>query len=81
MVHRAAGVGIGQPLRNRLPYIDFVGEIVPTGISGELLNEPEGVGADVGGLTHARNIARRRGASKRTDPAFKLPNAGFCSGR
>ncbi len=81
MVNRATRVRIGKSLRNRLPYIDFVGEIVPAGISGELLDEPEGVGADVGGFSHARNIARRHGASKRADPAFKLPNASaatFC---
>ena len=81
MVHRAPRVGVGQTLRNRLPQIDFIREIVPAGISGELLNEPEGVWADVGGLTHAGNIARRRGTSKRADPAFKLSNVGFCSGR
>ena len=75
VVNRATRVCIGESLCNRLPYIDFVGEIVPAGISGKLLDEPEGVGADVGGLTHARNIERTHGASKRADPAFKVPNA------
>jgi len=75
VVHRATRVRIGESLRNRLPYIDFVGEIVPAGISGELLDEPEGVWADVGRLTHGRNIARTHGASKQAYPAFTLPNA------
>ena len=57
MVNRATSVGIGESVGDRLPYIDFVGEIVPAGISGELLDESQSVSADIGGLTHFRNVA------------------------
>lgn len=70
MVNRATCVSIGEPVSNRLPYINFVGEIVPAGISGELLDESQSVGADIGRLTHTRNIARKSDASKRSDPVF-----------
>ena len=72
MVNRATCVSIGEPLCYRLPYINFVGEIIPAGISGELLDQSQRVGADIGRLTHTRNIARKYDASKRSDPVSLL---------
>lgn len=74
MVDRATRVGIGESLRYRLPHIDFICEIVPAGIGGELFDETERVGADIGGLTHSRNIVRKHGASKQADPARRGVN-------
>lgn len=52
VIYDAPGVDVGNPLLDGLTYEDLVGDIVPTGLSRELIDQTLGVGADVVGVSH-----------------------------
>lgn len=53
MIHGAAGVRVGKALLDSLTDIDLAREVVPAGVSWELIDEALGVGADVVDVAHS----------------------------
>ena len=67
MVHGAPSIRVGDALFDGLPHIDLVGEIVPAGARGQLVDEALRVGADVRGVSHTIKLSGASGSRKHTE--------------